>query len=48
VNNVMKREGFPSFTAPGILAAYDAALASGHGDNDWSDLYNVILEEKDS
>ena len=47
-NAVMKREGFPSFSAPGILAAYDAALASGHGDNDWSDLYNVILEEKDS
>ena len=46
-NNVMKREGFPSFTAPGVLAAYDAALASGHGDNDWSDLYNVISEEQD-
>ncbi len=28
-NNVMKREGFPSFIAPGALAAYDAALASG-------------------
>ena len=47
-NEVMKREGFPSFSVPGVLAAYDAALASGHGDNDWSDLYNVILEDKDS
>ena len=47
-NNVMKREGFPSFIAPGALAAYDAALASGHADNDWSDLYNVIAELKEN
>lgn len=43
-NTVMKREGFPGFLAPGAVAAYDAALASGHGDNDWSDMYNVIAE----
>ncbi len=47
-NNVMKREGFPSFIAPGALAAYDAALATGHGENDWSDLYNVIAELKEN
>ena len=45
-NNVMKREGFPGFTAPGALAAYDAALTLGHADNDWSDLYNVVSELK--
>jgi len=39
---MMEREGFPCFTAPGALAAYDAALERGHGDNDWSDLYNVV------
>ena len=45
-NDVMKREGFPSFMAPGALAAYNAAVTIGHEDNDWSDLYNVILELK--
>ena len=39
---VMEREGFPCYTAPAALAAYDAALERGHGDNDWSDLYNVV------
>lgn len=45
-NAVMRREGFPAFIAPAALAAYDAALAAGHGDNDWSDMYNVIGELK--
>ena len=45
-NSVMRREGFPAFIAPGALAAYDAALAGGHGDNDWSDMFNVIAELK--
>ncbi len=39
---VMEREGLPCYTAPGALAAYDAALERGRGDNDWSDLYNVV------
>ena len=41
---VMEREGLPCYTAPAALAAYDAALERGHGDNDWSDLYNVVNE----
>ena len=41
---VMKREGLPDYTATATLAAYDAALERGHGDNDWSDLYNVVAE----
>ncbi len=41
---VMEREGFPCYTAPAALAAYDAALERDHGDNDWSDLYNVVDE----
>ena len=39
---MMEREGLPCYTAPAALAAYDAALERGHGDNDWSDLYNVV------
>jgi 4-hydroxybutyrate dehydrogenase/sulfolactaldehyde 3-reductase len=39
---VMEREGFPCYTAKAALEAYDAALDRGHGDNDWSDLYNVV------
>ena len=41
---VMEREGLPDYTATATLAAYDAALERGHGDNDWSDLYNVVAE----
>ncbi len=41
---VMEREGLPGYTPTAALAAYDAALERGHGDNDWSDLYNVIDE----
>ena len=41
---MMKREGLPDYTATATLAAYDAALERGHGDNDWSDLYNVVDE----
>jgi 4-hydroxybutyrate dehydrogenase/sulfolactaldehyde 3-reductase len=41
---VMEREGLPCFLAPAAIAAYDSALGSGHGDNDWSDMYNVINE----
>jgi len=43
---VIGREGFPNFIAPAVVAAYDAAIESGHADNDWSDLYNVIDELK--
>ena len=39
---VMEREGLPCYTAPAAIAAYDDALERGHGDNDWSDLYNVV------
>ena len=39
---VMEREGFPCYTAKAALEAYDAALDRGHGDNDWSGLYNVV------
>ena len=41
---VMEREGFPCYTAKAALQAYDDALERGHGDNDWSDLYNVVNE----
>jgi 4-hydroxybutyrate dehydrogenase/sulfolactaldehyde 3-reductase len=44
---VMAREGFPNFVAPAVVAAYDAAIECGHGDNDWSDLYHVVSELKD-
>lgn len=40
----IEREGFPNFLAPAVVAAYDAALESGHGSNDWSDMFNVVNE----
>lgn len=40
----MTRLGFSNFTTPAAIAAYDRALETGHGDNDWSDRYNVVAE----
>ncbi len=42
--NAIEREGFPNFIAPAVVAAYDAALESGHASNDWSDMYHVVRE----
>jgi 4-hydroxybutyrate dehydrogenase/sulfolactaldehyde 3-reductase len=43
---VMDRLGLPNFIAPAVAAAYDRAVDGGHGENDWSDMYNVIDELK--
>jgi len=39
---VFERLGFPNFLAPAAASAYERAVEAGHGDNDWSDLYNVV------
>ncbi len=44
---VMARLGMPNYVAPAAIAAYDLAMEQGHGDNDWSDMYNVVATTKE-
>ena len=40
----MEREGIPCFVGAAALEAYIAARKDNRGDNDWSDIYNLVGE----